>query len=1297
MPRKMCLSQCALALRLPGGAPPSAAAPLVALSATSARSGVSVGVHATCARDATGQSGGDSATAQAVPPATADALAHAAAAAAVPFTLSLAAAGETGSVGSATGGAVARARGGAAALTLAALAMSTGAARLGGCAPELHRHKALLVALADADVALALDADSNPAATSSTPISDDLAAAMQAAGVAVVVAAPDGASAAARLGRMPRHVAHKALRAVPAAALLRAAPRAALAARLARLLGPDVPADAPATRPRLQTPPSEVLRPRAPPPTPPPRPPSPREAPPAAPPAPPLSVSSGVMRPMVRASPAVVAEKAAVLAAPGASRRSPSPSPSPARRRGSRGSSPAAAQSQSPPQHQNNDVIASVSADVAASEEVPTGPGPWPLHLAAARGAPVDIVALLCESRPGEAAAPDGAGRTPLHFAAGAGAQPPLMRAWLAAAPAAATSRDARGWAPLHCAAAVGGRCGVESLRMLLAAAPAAAGWADSAGRTPAALAAAAGWSAGAELLQSAATEHAQARAAAATAAALSRSPAPSPRGGSGGGGGAWSPPPPSVASSSDSYDDPSRRVQAGLAQQRAVEWRSAAAGAGSPVPSVPGTPRGSSDGGGWVTPGARSASYYGQDAPPPSPAPYPASEAAHGSDDVALGDGAELDNDAIREAHENAHSVLRWLQEAHARGLPDSDPAPAALVARLLGSLAHAEALQSERGGGHVSSGADVAAAAALRAAAPEAARYACLAELLRRATRADPALPWRAAPQAVQAGVHAPRPPSPSLWQRLRGGSGDNASPCALDVAVPACREAMLREALLCGRYAVHPSATPLISAVSGGVWLRAVDAAVPGAPRVALLLARSADRFRRERCVRAAAARASGAAAASAAVVRLLRSHDGAGAPETRGDAGADAAAAEALFSAPCSVTFGEELAARGLEAFPFLLVFEEASASLAQLMAAQAAEAAAAAVAAAQLRAGSMRLPAPMLRLRQRAPRTAWGAVRSLGWRLALGLHALHEAGLAHGALCPSHVLLLPPLETYNAESDDSGDGIGAPSPLHRWVLCDLGATVALRGIPVNGGAELLTTASACAACYLPPEAVLLPDCDDVALPGAPALKLVPRGAAAAWEGGSLRASVAADGWALGAILYEAATSSPLLPPGPPGLAALAAWDAPALETACATVRAAAHPGDAPEAEAAAALAQLLRRLLAPSPAARASSMRDVLAHRFLNATGGAVPERPADIAAATPPLCPPAADAWAPPGGGGGMLLGVAANSAAGRSSPADATMRPGSAAGGSSRAASPAAAALPPLPRRSPSPSPAAW
>ena len=206
---------------------------------------------------------------------------------------------------------------------------------------------------------------------------------------------------------------------------------------------------------------------------------------------------------------------------------------------------------------------------------------------------------------------------------------------------------------------------------------------------------------------------------------------------------------------------------------------------------------------------------------------------------------------------------------------------------------------------------------------------------------------------------------------------------------------------------------------------------------------------------------------------------------------------------------------------------------------------------------------------------------------------------------------------------------------------------------------------------------------------------PALKLVPRGATAAWEGGSLRADVAADGWALGALLYEAATSAPLIPPGAAGLATLALWNAAALEAACAAVRAAAHPGDPVEADAAAALAQLLRRLLAPSPAARAASMRDVLAHRFLNATGGAVPERAAEVAAANPPLCPPAADAWAPPGGGGGMLLGVAATPASGRASSADG-VRPGSAAGVSSRAASPASAALPPLPRRSPSPAAAA-
>jgi serine/threonine protein kinase len=277
------------------------------------------------------------------------------------------------------------------------------------------------------------------------------------------------------------------------------------------------------------------------------------------------------------------------------------------------------------------------------------------------------------------------------------------------------------------------------------------------------------------------------------------------------------------------------------------------------------------------------------------------------------------------------------------------------------------------------------------------------------------------------------------------------------------------------------------------------------------------------------------------------------------------------------------------------------------------------------------------------------------VRSLGCRVALGALCLHQAGLLHGALCPQHVLLLPPACSDDRRDDNSSD---AQHSAQRWVLCDFSASLALRA---RSDSEFLSPASAVAARYLPPEAVLLQEpsfaeSDDadafsdadaasfVAATLQASLKLVARGVAEAWAPGALRASVAADAWSLGAMLFEAATSMPLLPDGDAqsALCALARWDASALERAlCAVAAAAAALPHVPaDAAAAAALASLLRRLLARAPEGRPASMRDVLASQFLNPSGATLPERAADIAAAAA-FC-------ASPGGasGGGVLLGV---------------------------------------------------
>jgi hypothetical protein len=1368
----------------------------VALAAAATRDGACVlGVHATAARaaDADADADDDGDDWAEVPATTAAALARAAAAAHVPHTLALAP--RRARAGGAAPAAAVAAASAAAALSLASVAMGTGATRLAGCALELHRHKGLLMALADAGVTLEWSGISGGTPAPVITVAATALAALRAASVPVAwcatgsLRAEDQAAAAAAAGLHGDGYASALAAAARASLLASGAGRDALALR-----APLTPADvagaaaasaaanaaveaaeraraaAPLAKPRAETEQRWEL-------------PLPSPSPPRAAPQP-LPLLSPL-----RAQPP-----------PAAARPSPLPSPraSPARRRARDAQAAAVAQHAEPPPaspqlppQPRPPPPPSPSPSSAASEPdvelAPVGPGPFPLLWAVARRAPLDLLSLMLFSRPEDASSSDAEGRTPLHFAAATRAPHGVLAALLAAAPRAAARRDARGWTPLH-AAAVAGVSG-DALSALAAAHPPAATARDAAGRTPAALAAA--HDAPLETLAFLRSMQAEMGggddigigSASHASSSPYRTPPPSP-------GGArlrdaaqqqWVPPVPASPSSphaSRAYATPSPNGGAdggggdgGSSCDGDFAHRVAAAR--SPAPRLSGS---SSVGGGG---GSEARSPLPRSPLRPAPVPHIAlsqpPSPLRSPQQPRHSASSSRHADAVREEEvvEDDGSVLTWLLTAAQEGLPEATaedggdaqeagPSPAAIVAQLLEALslaahaADAVAADEQYGGGGGGGGGQQltwlsasalarrggaplpGAPALLRRAAHAAARHACLAELLRRATRDDPLLPWHTAPPqhtGTSASASAPFPPSPSLWARISRPASPSARPSppspdgdahggsVLDAACAQCRAAMLSTSLLCGRYFVLPAAPDghphapsaaqqqlRVSATSGSQLLFARDGAAGNAD-VALLFVKTRERFERERTARSAARRAAGAAAPAAALVHLLRAHEGVGSV----GGGLGGACAGDGFGAPMSDTFSEELDARQL--WPFLLVFERAAGSLADLLAAQAAEAPTWPPAAAS---GVSSLLAGVPRLRPCVPRTSWPAVRALGWRCALGLHVLHETGLAHGALCPSHVLLLP-----DAAAADAAPGT-------RWALCDLSASLSLRGnAAAVGGAEFMSPASAPAARYLPPEAVLLPSDDTEDADGhayvnghdpfadaptaPPSLKLVPRGSADAWAPGALRGGIACDAWALGALLFEAVTARPLLPEGdaPRALRYLAAWDATALEDALRAVHAAAHPGDASEADAAAAAASLLRRLLSPAPEARVRSMRDVLASRFLNPSGATVPERCADILAAC--LCPSPSPVLRAAGGGttphpsSGVLVGVPR----GGSSPAseasgawlarssDTSASPNSSFytsggggggtpppywGGSGAARAPSPAALPPLP-----------
>lgn len=641
------------------------------------------------------------------------------------------------------------------------------------------------------------------------------------------------------------------------------------------------------------------------------------------------------------------------------------------------------------------------------------------------------------------------------------------------------------------------------------------------------------------------------------------------------------------------------------------------------------------------------------------------------------------------QEEEEEEGSVAAWLTWAVGGGCRGE---ARALAQRLQAQLRAATAAAMEQGGGADDSALSLSTSALLRAAAAELARLPETAELLRRATRADPGLPWSTAGSAMPGS----RLPSPapgaqpaSWWSRVSGASptnfdifGRRSAPIVLEAACAACRAAMLSETFVAGRYLPDPAVPPKWGRGGDSVVLLAHDASAGFAP-CALLILRSRERWLRERTVRSAVLRTAGAGACDAGLLRLLRAHDGLVGGRSAGMEWVEPE--EESLAACCRVdpagcaTLAEECSARGLPG-SHLLVLDRAACSLADMLSAQRLEA----PPPPPPLQGRLAYMANVMRLRRTAPRTAWGAVRSLGWRLALGLHALHEAGMAHGAVCPGHVMLLP----------SGGEEEEEQVSLHRWALCDLSASVFLQGAE----SEFLSAASSRAGRCLPPEAVLPPSG-----PGdGHALKLQPRGASSAWAAGCLRAAVALDAWGLGAVLFEAAVGESLLDDGPADddggeasethLQRLAQWDATSLAYALDRVMAAGSGGDA---DAAACLASLLRLLLSPVPAARPSSMRDVLAHRFLNPAAAAVPERAADIAAAA--LVPPARDGWAPPvgwapgSGGGGVIVGVTSSrSKAGSPAGSDQGQRVLSASPANAPSPGPQ---LPPLPpRRSPSP-----
>lgn len=358
------------------------------------------------------------------------------------------------------------------------------------------------------------------------------------------------------------------------------------------------------------------------------------------------------------------------------------------------------------------------------------------------------------------------------------------------------------------------------------------------------------------------------------------------------------------------------------------------------------------------------------------------------------------------------------------------------------------------------------------------------------------------------------------------------------ALQLAAPAARAAMLRAGRLLRRFAPPEAA-------AARLWL-VEDAKAPrGFPhrRVALKFLASRSMFDRELARRGAL----GGGARCEAYLPLL------------GSWAAEGPGADPLYA--------EESRLRALP--PFLLMLPRADASLADAL--------------------SARPDAGGPGGRD------WRAARRVTHALLLALQPLHDAGLAHCALCPSHCVRL-------------GDSLGG-----EWRL--LGASAAAS--VARGEAAPPHPASA----YAPPEAV-------------------------GGEAG-MKADTAGDMWALGCILYHVLVGAPLWPQaaGPAGAerlgqseaGRLAGWDAAALDGCLAPLLAAAaevEPASVSDGAACRGAAALLRWLLQPQPGRRPPNVYTLLGHAFLNPAGGilqaerwaasAVEGPPAEPAAAPPP-------------------------------------------------------------------------
>ena len=775
---------------------------------------------------------------------------------------------------------------------------------------------------------------------------------------------------------------------------------------------------------------------------------------------------------------------------------------------------------------------------------------------------------------------PSGPGGYPLHWALCRHTPAPMVKLLLTSRPGDAATRDAAGRAPLHFAVAAG--ASPEVLAALVASCPAAADWADVNGDTPGRLARAMGADQSVmDALLPKARQQLEPRIA---ALSLHESPA----------------------------GTPSRDA-----------WRLGSRGPGHESASR--VPSSQSRGGGGGD-GVHAVEPFG------SPAyDTPARNAGHSTSEAGTPRSGSLGHAASGDDDERCvHDIGAWL-DAAAPPSHTIPPAAVPLVARLRQEWGVIDR-DSGLGGGKLHRRIQL-----LRGLSHEAARHACLAPVLGTATRLDPMLPWVSPfgelPAVPPAHTASGSPAQQSWWGRLTAGAGSptpapDASappspPCAVDVACPECRSAMLRETYLCGRYLVQRRDTHPLPALCGVNGCAAIMQArdtlayrtVGGAPeQVVLAFMRDKQAWLLERSARAALARAVGPVAAQACLTRLLRAHDASGGGVALGDG----------FDAPSSDTFTDELDARGLGLAPFVLVFELTGPSLDAALTAQREHLQAfRLVTAPQV----PTLATPVFR--SVVVRTDWTAVRVMAWHAATSLAVCHDAGLLHGAVCPSHLVA-------------SLDG-------NRWSLTSASAAVALAS-----GGQLMCTPSGVGALRgcVPPEGVMR--CED----GSPALRLVERGTAHAWAPATLAAAVSWDVWAFGALVFEASAGVTVLEAvsmaegdGNPGEAAaltthdalhvLASWDGAALEGAMRVW----HQLVGEDVEGSRSAASLVARCLAPEPSGRPADARELLMSRFLNPLGGRVPTRAADLVSRGGP----ASAAASPEAGGAAVLIGVAAS------------------------------------------------